>query len=45
MFPKQNKNIPLFSIHINNVNIESVQNFTFFGLHLSSHYDMAFSHK
>ena len=36
MFRKQNKNIPLFNIHINNVNIESVQNFNFLGLHLSS---------
>ena len=36
MFRKQNKNIPLFNIHINNVNIESVQNFNCFGLHLSS---------
>ena len=35
-FRKQNKNIPLFNIHINNVNIESVQNFNFLGLHLSS---------
>ena len=36
MFRKQNKNIPLFNIHINNVNIESVQNFNFLGLNLSS---------
>ena len=36
IFRKQNKNIPLFNIHINNVNIESVQNFNFLGLHLSS---------
>ena len=36
MFRKQNKNIPLFNIHINNVNIESVQNFNFLGLHLGS---------
>ena len=36
VFLKQNKNIPLFNIHINNVNIESVQNFNFLGLHLSS---------
>ena len=36
MFCKQNKNISLFNIHINNVNIESVQNFNFLGLHLSS---------
>ena len=36
MFRKQNKNIPLFNIHITNVNIESVQNFNFLGLHLSS---------
>ena len=36
MFRKQNKYIPLFNIHINNVNIESVQNFNFLGLHLSS---------
>ena len=27
MFRKQNKNIPLCNIHINNVNIELVQNF------------------
>ena len=32
MFRKQNKNIPLYNIHINNVNIESVQNFNFLGL-------------
>ena len=36
MFRKQNKRIPLFNIHINNVNIESVQNFIFLGLYLSS---------
>ena len=36
MFRKQNKHIPLFNIHINNVIIESVQNFNFLGLHLSS---------
>ena len=36
MFRKQNKNIPLLNIHINNVNIESVQNFNFLGPHLSS---------
>ena len=36
MFRKQNKNIPSFNIHINNVNIESVQNFNFLVLHLSS---------
>ena len=36
MFRKQNKNIPVFNIHIKNVNIESVQNFNFLGLHLSS---------
>ena len=36
MFRKQNKNIPLFNIHINKVNIESVQNFNFLELHLSS---------
>ena len=36
MFRKQNKSIPSFNIHINNVNIESVQNFNFLGLHLSS---------
>ena len=36
MFRKQNKNIRLFNIHINNINIESVQNFNFLGLHLSS---------
>ena len=40
MFRKQNKNIPLVNIHINNVNIESVQNFNYLGLHLSS--DMNF---
>ena len=36
MFRKQKKNIPIFNIHINNVNIESVQNFNFLVLHLSS---------
>ena len=36
MFRKQNKNIPLFNIHINNVNIDPVQNFNFLGLHLNS---------
>ena len=36
MFCKQNKNIPSFNIHIKNVNIESVQTFSFLGLHLSS---------
>ena len=36
MFHKQNQNIPLFNIHINNVNIESVQNFYFLVLHPSS---------
>ena len=36
MFRKQNKNILLFNIHINNVNIGCVQNFNFLGLHLSS---------
>ena len=36
MFRKQNKNIPLFNIHINNVNIDSVQNFNFLRLHFSS---------
>ena len=36
MFREQNKNLPSFNIHINNVNIESVQNFNFLGLHLSS---------
>ena len=32
MFRKQNKIILFFNIHINNVNIESVQNFIFLGL-------------
>ena len=36
MFRKQNRNIPSLNIHINNVNIESIQNFNFLGLHLSS---------
>ena len=46
MFHKQNKNIPLFDIHINNVNIESVQNFNFLELRtLQFRYDMEFSHK
>ena len=36
IFRKQNKNISSFNIHINNANIESVQNFNFWGLHLSS---------
>ena len=45
MFRKQNKNIPLFNIHINNVNIESVQNFNFLGLHISSDMTLEFSHK
>ena len=33
---KTEQNIPSFNIHINNINIESVQNFNFLGLHLSS---------
>ena len=44
MFRKQNKNIPLFNIHINNVNIESVQNFNFLGATSQFRYDMELSH-
>ena len=45
MFRQQNKNIPLFNIHINNVNIESVQFFFFFCATPQFRHDMEFSHK
>ena len=36
IFGTSNKNIPVLQLHMNNPNIDEVQNFNFLGLQLSS---------